>query len=175
SCATITVATNLPGIPPGGMVLTNAFTNMCPKLFSVTRTWRATDACSNTAFCSQTVTIVDTEPPNLVCRPNKSVECGTDWSFDIPTAVDKCKTNVTITIFTNLAGIPVGGTDLTNNFTNMCPKLSSVTRTWRAMDACGNVAFCNQTVTIVDTTPPHLTCGPSLFIPCGTPLVFTRP
>src|SRR5205823_11420401 len=116
---TITLVTNS---ATGFTDVTNTFINMCPRIFSVTRTWRATDTCTNSAFCSQTVTIVDTEPPNLVCRANKEVECGTDWGFDSPTAVDKCGTNVTI--FTNFL---TGGLDVTNLFTNMCPKLSSRT------------------------------------------------
>src|SRR5207245_2913788 len=146
----ITIVTNL----TGGLDVTNTFVNMCPRLFSVTRTWRAIDSCSNSALCSQTFTIVDDLPPNLVCGPDKEVECGTDWTFDPPTAVDKCGTNV-VMIFTNALGV----SDVTNTFTGMCPKLSSVTRTWIAIDSCSNVAFCNQTVTIVDTTPPNLVCA----------------
>ena len=32
----------------------------CGNSFSATRTWQATDACGNTAQCSQTVSVVDT-------------------------------------------------------------------------------------------------------------------
>jgi hypothetical protein len=50
----------------------------------------ATDICGNRSFCNQTVTVVDTTPPNLICGGDKEVECGTDWAVDIPTAVDQC-------------------------------------------------------------------------------------
>src|SRR5205085_2446798 len=145
--------------------VTNLFTNMCPKLSSVTRTWRAIDACSNAAFCNQTVTIVDTTPPNLVCAPDRIIECsGSDNftnTFTTPTAVDVCAgTNVTV--------VAVG--DIVTNVPNpRCPRLFSATRTWRATDPCTNTAHCSQTITYVDTTPPHITCADSLILECGIP------
>ena len=39
---------------------------ICPML--ITRTWLATDACTNTATCSQTVTVVNTTPPIIRVR-----------------------------------------------------------------------------------------------------------
>ena len=47
-----------------------------------TRTWVAMDPVGNTNTCSQTVTLVDTLPPVLVCATNKTVECGMAWDFD---------------------------------------------------------------------------------------------
>src|SRR5260221_14045195 len=62
--------------------------------FSATRTWAAIDACNNTNTCSQTVTVVDTTPPSITCVTNKSVECGSAWTFDPPSApADACGTN----------------------------------------------------------------------------------
>ncbi len=68
---------------------TNHPEHECPGIFSMTRTWRATDICGNRSFCNQTVTVIDTTPPNLICRANKEAECGSDWSFDKPTAIDR--------------------------------------------------------------------------------------
>src|SRR4029077_14505620 len=121
--------------------VTNVASPRCPALYSVTRTWKASDTCHNVSFCNQTVTLVDSEPPNLTCGPNKEVQCGTDWAFDIPTATDGCDLNNVL--------IEVVGT-VTNAATPRCPKLFSVTRSWRATDTCGNTAFCNQTVTVSD-------------------------
>ena len=146
--------------------VTNVAAPRCPKLFSVTRTWRSTDTCGNASFCNQTVTIVDTEPPNLTCGADKEAECGTDWAFDIPTAVDLCDLNNVL--------LEVVST-VTNVAAPRCPKLFSVTRTWRATDTCGNAAFCNQTVTIVDTLPPNLVCAADEVVECGSPFAFTRP
>ena len=115
-------------------VLSTVTNGVCPRI--ITRTWKATDACGNSVTNSQAVTVVDTTPPVLTCATNKTVQCGTAWIFDAPTASDACSTNVTISIF--------------NTVTNgICPLL--ITRTWSAADACGNSNTCSQTVTVVDT------------------------
>src|SRR5207245_9240378 len=73
-------------------------TGHCGTTFDATRTWQATDACGNFAQCSQKVTIVDTTAPVITCsNTNKTVEQGTAWSFDAPTATDNSGSN-TITI-----------------------------------------------------------------------------
>ena len=58
----------------------------CPEVISAT--WVAADAYGNTNACSQTVTNLDLTPPVLVCATNKTVECGSVWSFDPPEASD---------------------------------------------------------------------------------------
>jgi hypothetical protein len=146
--------------------VTNVAAPRCPILFSVTRTWRATDTSTNSSFCNQTVTIVDTQPPNITCEQDKEVQCGTDWSFDIPTAVDKCDLNNVL--------IEVVAT-VTNVAAPRGPRIFSVTRTWRATDTCGNASFCNQTVTVVDTEPPDITCGPDKYAECGDGWSFDIP
>jgi hypothetical protein len=128
----------------------------------ITRTWQATDCSNNTATCSQTVTVTDTTPPVLTCAGNKSVECGSPWAFDPPTAVDACcGTNVTITVLSTVTN------------TGFCAQL--ITRTWQASDCCANVTSCSQTVSIVDTTPPVLTCAGAKTVECGTPWTFDIP
>jgi hypothetical protein len=57
-----------PGTPSNGVsvVVISLITNgSCPQV--ITKTWKATDDCGNTAQCSQTVTVVDTTPPQLNC------------------------------------------------------------------------------------------------------------
>src|SRR4029079_2927348 len=49
----------------------------CGNTFAATRTWEATDLCTNKTRCSQTITVVDTTPPALVCGSSREVECGT--------------------------------------------------------------------------------------------------
>src|SRR5205823_168384 len=62
----------------------------CGNTFDATRMWQAIDGCSNSATCSQTVTVIDTTPPVMDCTSssNKAVQLGTTWTFDAPTATD---------------------------------------------------------------------------------------
>src|SRR6058998_376363 len=82
----------------------------CGNTGSFVRTWTATDACGNTAQSTQTITIVDTTAPTITCVPNKTVECGTDWTFDVPTATDTCG-NATIAILSTVTNVDalIGG------------------------------------------------------------------
>src|SRR5436190_4677047 len=130
--------------------------NACFRVY--TRTWQAMDCCSNVATCSQMITEVDTHPPVLTCVPDKTVQCGSAWTFDPPTAVDACcGSNVTIIVLST-----------TTNVATVCPV--KITRTWQATDCCSNSITCSQTVTAVDTVPPVITCGTNQTVPCGTPL-----
>src|SRR6185503_20215772 len=76
-------------------VLSTVTNGTCPMVIS--RTYEATDSCGNRATCSQTVTVADQTPPKLICAPDKNVECGSDWSFEAPTASDSCS-EVTLNI-----------------------------------------------------------------------------
>ena len=57
----------------------------------------------------------------------------------------------------------------------LCGQTLSATRTWSATDACGNVAQCSQTVTVVDTTAPSLTCSPDKTVEVGSAWSFDAP
>ena len=141
-------------------VLDTVTNGVCPKL--ITRTWQATDCCGNSSTCSQTVTVVDTTPPVITCALGIGVICGTHWDFTEPTAYDACcGTNVTITVLSTV----------TNG--NNCSGL--ITRTWQATDCCGNSATCSQSIQIIDTTPPVITCATNKSVPCGTPWSFDPP
>ncbi|GMU81783.1 MAG: hypothetical protein AMXMBFR47_16540 [Planctomycetota bacterium] len=128
----------------------------CPYTGTIARTWTATDYCGNFATCTQTITIVDTTPPVIICPPDVTVEC--DESTDpaatgAATATDNCDPLPVIT-FTD--SITPGG----------CPDEYLITRTWTATDACLNAASCVQLITVVDDTPPAITCPPDLTIEC---------
>ena len=145
----------------GGAVST--ITNIVGCTLTATRTWQAMDCCSNVATCTQTVTVSDTIPPVATCAPNKTVQCGSGWTFDAPTAIDACcGTNVTITVqFTT----PTFGT----------PCTQTTTRQWLITDCCGNSVTCSQTVTITDTIPPTINCPPSFSVASGSPWTFGTP
>ena len=137
--------------------------NICPVI--TTRTWNITDCCGNTTNCSQTVTIVDNVPPVITCGPNQTVQCGTPWTFNFPTATDNCCTNTSgtgggVTIVLNLA---------TTNTLAPCQDL--ITAVWKATDCCGNASFCTNTVTVIDSLPPVITCSTNYTLQCGNPLI----
>lgn len=129
----------------------------CPA--TLTRTWQATNSCGRTAICSQIVTITDTTPPVFDGAPDKTVEAGSAWTFDEPTATDNCG-SVTITVL----GTVVSG---------ICPEV--ITRTWQAADHCGNTTTYSQSVTVLDTTPPALTCVADKTVECGSAWTFDAP
>ena len=128
----------------------------CGEEGVITRTWTITDACGNSTPCNQIITIVDDTAPVITCPANLSVECNqsTDTSVTgVATATDNCSTNITIAY-----------SDVVTADT--CPGNANITRTWTATDACGNVASCDQSIVIEDTTGPTLTCPPNLTVEC---------
>jgi len=145
--------------------LVNAVTNLsstCSQTY--TFTWMATDCCTNSSFCTEVVTLVDTNPPVMLCSPTPvPVECGSPFALVPPPAIDACcGTNVTVVLLGS-----------STNFVNFCRYF--VTNTWRATDCCTNSTTCTQTLVVQDTTPPVANCATNQTIQCGSPLVFTPP
>ncbi|MEP6647288.1 MAG: HYR domain-containing protein, partial [Saprospiraceae bacterium] len=124
----------------------------CPTV--VTRTWTITDACGNSSSCSQTINVNDTTSPVFTfCPPNTTINCPQVPVFPIATATDVCSPAVVITF----ANVTVQGS---------CPGQYSVTRTWTAVDNCGNSASCSAMVTVQDITPPVIHCPDDLVLQC---------
>lgn len=128
---------------------------------TISRTHTVTDDANNSASCVQVITVRDTIVPTITCSPDKSVVCGTAWTFDTPTASDNC------------GGVSVTVLSTTTN--TVCGNAFVATRTWRATDPCGNTAQCSQSVTVRDLTPPVLTCAGNKTVPAGTAWTFDPP
>lgn len=90
-------------------------------------------------------------PLVIFCAGDKVVECGANWDFDAPRTASGCAGQLTLTVLSTVTN-------------GACPQVA--TRTWRATDTCGGAAECSQTVTMVDTTPPDLTCVPDKTVSC---------
>ncbi len=119
---------------------------LCPQEYTLTRTWTATDACGNAAMCARTISVTDNNAPVLNCPTVvASVECPATPIFPAATASDLCDVLPTITF----ADVSTPG---------LCPQEFSVTRTWTATDACGNISMCNRTIVVTDNTAPVIVC-----------------
>ncbi|MEZ4950494.1 MAG: hypothetical protein R2784_14075 [Saprospiraceae bacterium] len=116
----------------------------CPQERIITRTWTATDDCGNESTATQTITITDSEAPQLVGVPsNITANC----SADVPpaplvTANDDCDTDVEVEMDEVMTGDNCSGT---------------LTRTWTATDDCGNTSSATQVITLGDTEAPTIT------------------
>ncbi len=106
--------------------------------------------------CSATVTVVDNEMPSIICPDSQSVECtgpgGATASFS-PTATDNC----------SVAGTtcsPTSGSTLSIGITGV---------SCSATDGLGNTNSCSSSVTVVDTTPPDITCPAPITAECTGP------
>ncbi|MBI3951712.1 MAG: HYR domain-containing protein [Acidobacteria bacterium] len=100
------------------------------------------------------ITVVDTTPPELSCPGNLTLTADSTCqvSFNLtPTATD-CNGPVTITSNPSLpATLPVG----------------THTVTYTATDKAGNTSTCPTMVTVVDQTPPTITCPANITESCG--------
>ncbi len=107
----------------------------------ISRTWSAVDACGNTGSVSQVVTIADTEAPvSLTHIPEEiTVQCADEVpSYEIEWA-DNCDGELELFATSSIA---IDG----------CIQI--ISRTWSAVDACGNTGSVSQVVTIADTEAP---------------------
>jgi hypothetical protein len=127
--------------------VTGTVTNqLIGNLFSATRTWTASDACGYTETCRQTITVVDTTRPVIVCPANITSPCagsaGAGISFTAA-ASDLCDANPLVT-----CNPPSGSTFALGVTTVSCI----------ATDASRNRSECSFTVTVVDPLPPEIAC-----------------
>jgi len=139
---------------------------VCPQEYVATRTWTASDDCNNTAQCSQSITVDDSTPP-MIGQPgaNATIQCPAAPVFTPPTATDACDPNPVVMLVS----------DVTTP--SSCPGVYSRTRTWKAVDACGNQSpTVSQTINVVDTAPPTIgQPGANATIQCPAAPVFTPP
>uniref|UniRef100_UPI00398A98E2 gliding motility-associated C-terminal domain-containing protein n=1 Tax=Winogradskyella sp. A3E31 TaxID=3349637 RepID=UPI00398A98E2 len=121
----------------------------CAGEYTITRTWTATDVCNNSVSADQTITVQDTTAPELTLPDDVTIECTEDTSVDSlgsASATDNCDDNPQVTFTESIAA-----GDCVGNYT--------ITRTWTAVDECGNSVSADQTITVQDTTAPTLADG----------------
>lgn len=122
----------------------------CTYTGTVTRTWKAVDACGNEATCNQLITIVDNTAPTITCAADVVVnpslaelaDCDADGVVIVaPTSTDNCDSTVSIVgIRSDTLAVVTPGP---NSFP---PGVTTIT--WTATDDCNNSSQCIQTITV---------------------------
>ena len=128
----------------------------------LTRTYQVADSCGNTATCYSSIRIVDTTPPTLTCPPDIEAQCATD---DIPPYATVEDFIAAGGVISDICGLDTTLFGLVDEVSDgmMCPE--TITRTYVAIDFCGNVSMCTQRIIINDTVPPALDCNlPSMAV-----------
>jgi hypothetical protein len=138
-----------------GIPANNAF-----PVGTTTVTYTATDGAGNSASATQQVTVFDNTPPIIVAPPNASYTC----LSEVPTGAaaiaqargdnpnlpnggpptDNCGAVVTYSDSSTGAGSAAS------------PRI--ITRTFTATDAAANSSSAVQTITVIDPTPPTISC-----------------
>src|SRR4030095_10802874 len=137
-CGTVTVTPLVDVITPGA----------CVNKFTVVRTYKAQDTCGNAVTCVQTITVNDDVAPTIsAAGANATIDCPAQPVFTAPTATDNCTPAPTIV---EVSDVTTPG-NCAGNYVR--------TKTWKAVDACGNESGAvSQTITAQDITPPSITC-----------------
>ncbi len=113
--------------------------------------------CCNTA--QVVIEVADEEAPILQAVPTDTTISCTQAipSAPILSATDNCDQNVAISLLEN--------TTQTNN--GSCSDYAyTITRTWIAVDVCGNTDTAMQTITVIDTLAPEFTVPSDVTISC---------
>ncbi len=128
----------------------------CPEESTITRTWVATDDCGNTSSCIQTISVQDSQAPVLSCPVNVTIECNESTlpeNTGTATSTDNCDETPTLSFSDVTAGAG-------------CPDGYTITRTWTAIDNCGNAGTCEQIIVVDDGTAPLVSCPANVTIEC---------
>ncbi|TMA25576.1 MAG: HYR domain-containing protein [Deltaproteobacteria bacterium] len=133
-------------LQPGLTNVSNDFhglTQACGATGSASVTWTATNGCGPAATTSASFRIVDYSTPTIQCPAPIVAECTGNRSA----AVDAGKANGSdVCSAVSVSGPPPGFA------------LGKTTTTFTATDQCGNTSTCDSSVTVLDTTPPSITC-----------------
>ena len=122
------------------------------------RTWTATDACANTSTCEQTITLTDTEQPYWTSDlpGDLTLQCGEAIPSQATlTASDACQGDLEVVMAQSSSAGSCGNTSVT-------------LYVWTATDGCTESISHTQTITVVDTVGPAITCpSDALTLECG--------
>jgi len=147
------------GVRDDGLLITDPF-----PLGTTAITWTATDACGNTSNCVQLVTVIEDQPPTIVCPDDVDHDADptlcyrTNVVIADPTADDNC---ALASVTWELSGATTGTSPATgyNYVGGETFNVGVTTVTYTVADSAGLTASCSFTVTIHDITPPSITAN----------------
>jgi hypothetical protein len=133
--------------------------------YTRTRTWKAVDTCGNESNAvSQSITVRDVTNPAIgAAGANATIDCPDQPAFTAPTGNDECGTAQIVLVADTTTGTAC-------NYTR--------TKTWKAVDDCGNSSnTVSQAVTVRDVTAPTLSGegADATLEDCGAAVTFTAP
>jgi autotransporter-associated beta strand protein len=125
---------------------------------TITRTYSITDACGQMATCMETITVHSTHAPIITqCATNRTLDVNGNCTVVVPDLTGEVMatdTNCGHPIL-SVTQHPPAGTSVSLGTTNV---------TLTVTDQGGNPAMCVAVLTIIDTTPPGLTCPPNVTV-----------
>lgn len=127
--------------------------------------------CTSTAgpTCNFTVTVNDTQAPTISAPANASYQCLSEVPLANPnqaTASDNCGAPTVTVADSNDGGAGSIASPLV------------ITRTYTAKDGAGLMTSASQTITVIDNTPPSISCPSNIIVDaiagtCAAPVSFT--
>lgn len=149
------------GAPDGVALVHTSMGNMVVQFLSYEGTFTATNGPANGMLSTDIG--VDEDPAPAVGQSVYLTGSGdeySDFTWTGPAAATNCGVNTGQTFVAMSNGPIVTFTETTEN--GACPQERKIHRTWTATDDCGNTTVLNQTITIVDHTPPTVNCPANL-------------
>lgn len=98
-------------------------------------------------------------PPTIVCNPDTNVVLGSAWAFNPPAFSDS---NLVLTLVGTTTNI-------------LCGESFSATRQWLVSDTNNYKVPCTQTINVLATNPPLMTCHPDKSVVLGEQWSFDVP
>lgn len=138
---------------------TATITNNAPTTFQYGTTyviWTATDLNGNSATCTQQVIVLDQQPPAITCPSPVTVESNggqcnaTNVTLGTPITSDNC----------TVAGVTSNAPSSFAVGTNFV--------TWTVTDIAGNSNTCQQTLIVVNTQNPFISCPSTVTVDTDT-------
>jgi hypothetical protein len=149
SPADLGAATGVGECDPSSPQATISFTDTdlpssCPGESRILRTWTVTDRCGRSVDSIQQITLIDIVGPVPICT-------GVTVYLDGNGEASITPNDILVSITDNCSGVESLSLDQ-STFTCIDLGINEVTLT--AVDSCGNVSMCQNTVTVLDTISP---------------------